>query len=165
MLFVIEAGKAIRRALRDVSGDRAVVQRCQVHKARNLLNHLPAARLAYVTRRIRDGYDSATAATAKRNLNQFASWLDSNGHTDAAARLRESLDETLHVMRLGLTGTLRPTFATTHPDREHEWLVPARRVQRQALEGRSDDATMTSEKEEGRIRIPTSHRTSRQRVA
>jgi len=114
MLFVIDGGKAIRRALRDVFGDRAVVQRCQVHKARNIRDHLPEARRAYVARQIRDAYASATAATAKKKLNQLASWLDSNGHDDAAASLREGLDETLTVMRLGLTGTLRRTFATTN---------------------------------------------------
>jgi putative transposase len=114
-LFVIDGGKAIRKALRDVFGDRAVVQRCQVHKARNVRDHLPEARRAYVARQLRDAYDSATAATAKKKLMQLASWLDSNGHSDAAASLREGLDETLTVMRLGLTGALRRTFATTNP--------------------------------------------------
>lgn len=115
VLFVIDGGKAIRKALRDVFGDRAIVQRCQVHKARNVRDHLPEARRAYVARQIRDAYDSATAATAKKKLLQLASWLDSNGHEDAAASLREGLDETLTVMRLGLTGTLRRTFSTTNP--------------------------------------------------
>ncbi len=115
MLFVIDGGKAIRKALRDVFGDRAIIQRCQVHKARNVRDHLPEARRAYVARQIRDAYDSATATTARKKLLQLASWLDSNGHDDAAASLREGLDETLTVMRLGLTGTLRRTFATTNP--------------------------------------------------
>jgi transposase-like protein len=114
MLFVIDGGKAIRKALRDVFGDRAVVQRCQVHKARNVRDHLPEVRRAYVAKQIRDAYDSATAATAKKKLLQLASWLDRNGHNDAASSLREGLDETLTVMRLGLTGTLRRTFATTN---------------------------------------------------
>ena len=115
MLFVIDGGKAIRKALRDVFGDRAIVQRCQVHKARNVRDHLPEARRAYIAKQMRGAYDSATAATAKKKLLQLASWLDSNGHDDAAASLREGLDETLTVMRLGLTGTLRKTFATTNP--------------------------------------------------
>lgn len=115
MLFVIDGGKAIRKALRDVFGDRAIVQRCQVHKARNVRDHLPEARRAYVARQLHDAYDSATAATAKKKLNQLASWLDANGHSEAAASLREGLDETLTVMRLGLTGTLRRMFATTNP--------------------------------------------------
>jgi putative transposase len=114
MLFVIDGGKAIRKALGDVFGDRAVVQRCQVHKARNVREHLPDARRAYVAKQMRDAYNSTTAATAKKKLTQLASWLDRNGHSDAAASLREGLDETLTVMRLGLTGTLRRTFATTN---------------------------------------------------
>jgi transposase-like protein len=115
MLFVIDGGKAIRKALRDVFGDRAIVQRCQVHKARNVRDHLPEVRRAYVAKQMRDAYDSTTAVTAKKKLLQLASWLGSNGHDDAAASLREGLDETLTVMRLGLTGTLRKTFATTNP--------------------------------------------------
>jgi putative transposase len=114
MLFVIDGGKAIRRALRDVFGDRAIVQRCQVHKARNVRDHLPESRRAYVARQMRDAYGSTTAATAKRKLMQLASWLDSNGEDSAAASLREGLDETLTVMRLELPGTLRRTFATTN---------------------------------------------------
>ena len=68
-----------------------------------------------MAKQLRDAYNSATAATAKKKLLQLASWLDSNGHDDAAASLREGLDETLTVMKLGLTGTLRRTFATTNP--------------------------------------------------
>lgn len=48
---------------------------------------------------------------------QLASLLDSNGHGNAAASLREGLDETLIVMRLGLTRTLPRTFATTNPSK------------------------------------------------
>lgn len=114
MLFVIDGGKAIRKALRDVFGDRAIVQRCQVHKARNVRDHLPDARRAYVAKQMRDAYNSTTATTAKKKLMQLASWLDSNGHDSAAASLREGLDETLTVMRLIAHGTLRRTFATTN---------------------------------------------------
>jgi putative transposase len=60
MLFVIDGGKAIRKALRDVFGDHAVIRRCQIYKARNVRDHLPEARRAYVARQIRDAYDSAT---------------------------------------------------------------------------------------------------------
>jgi transposase-like protein len=114
MLFVIDGGKAIRKALRDVFGDRAIIQRCQVHKARNVRDHLSEARRAYVAKQMRDAYDSTTAATAKKKLMQLASWLDSNGEDGAAASLREGLDETLTVMRLNLPASLRRTFATTN---------------------------------------------------
>jgi putative transposase len=114
MLFVIDGGKAIRKALRDVFGDRAIVQRCQVHKARNVRDHLSESRRAYVVKQMRDAYNSTTASTAKKKLMQLASWLESNGEDSAAASLREGLDETLTVMRLNLPATLRRTFATTN---------------------------------------------------
>jgi transposase-like protein len=114
MLFVIDGGKGLRKALRDVFGDRAVVQRCQVHKLRNVKEHLDEARRAYVARQMRDAYKSTTAATAKKKLLQLASWLESNGEDSAAASLREGLDETLSVLRLGLPKTLCRTFSTTN---------------------------------------------------
>ena len=114
MLFVIDGGKAIRKALRDVFGDRAVVQRCQVHKARNVRGHLPESRRSYVAKQMRDAYASTTAATAKKKLMQLASWLASNGEDSAAESLREGLDETLTVLRLNLPPTLRRSFATTN---------------------------------------------------
>jgi len=114
MLFVIDGGKAIRKALRDVFGDRAIIQRCQVHKARNVRDHLPESRRGYVAKQMRDAYNSTTAATGKKKLLQLASWLDSNGEDSAAASLREGLDETLTAMRLNLPASLRRTFATTN---------------------------------------------------
>jgi putative transposase len=114
MLFVIDGGKAVRKALRDVFGDRAIVQRCQVHKARNVRDHLPESRRTYVARQMRSAYASTTAATAKKKLTQLASWLASNGEGSAAASLREGLEETLTVLRLALPPTLRRTFATTN---------------------------------------------------
>ena len=114
MLFVIDGGKAIRKALRDVFGDRAIIQRCQVHKARNVRDHLPESRRGYVAKQMRDAYNSTMAATGKKKLLQLASWLDSNGEDSAAASLREGLDETLTVMRLNLPTSLRRTFATTN---------------------------------------------------
>jgi transposase-like protein len=114
MLFVIDGGKGLRKALRDVFGDRAIVQRCQVHKMRNVREHLPEARRAYVARQMRDAYNSVTVATAKKKLQQLATWLESNGEDSAAASLREGLDETLTVLRLNLPKTLCRTFSTTN---------------------------------------------------
>jgi len=114
MLFVIDGGKGLRKSLRDVFGDRAVVQRCQVHKARNVRDHLPQERRAYVRRQMRDAYKSKSAKTAKMMLGQLASWLEANGEDGAAASLREGLDETLTVLRLGLPTTLCRTFSTTN---------------------------------------------------
>ena len=114
MLFVIDGGKGIHKALRQVFGDRAVIQRCQVHKLRNVRDHLPETRRAYVGRQMRDAYKSKSVSVAKKKLLQLASWLDSNGEDGAAASLREGLDETLTVLRLGLPPTLCRTFSTTN---------------------------------------------------
>jgi putative transposase len=114
LLFVIDGAKALRKALRDVFGDRAIVQRCQVHKMRNVRDHLPEARRGYVARQMRDAYASATVGTAKKKLNQLASWLESNGEDSAAASLREGLDETLTVLQLKLPKNLTRTFSTTN---------------------------------------------------
>jgi putative transposase len=62
---------------------------------------------------MRDAYASATASTAKKKLQQLASWLESNGEDSAAASLREGLDETLTVLNLGLPKTLVRSFSTT----------------------------------------------------
>lgn len=113
-LFVVDGGKGIHKALRDVFGDRAVIQRCQVHKMRNVAEHLDEARRPYVLRQMRDAYKSKSAQVAKKQLQQLLSWLESNGEDGAAASLREGLDETLTVLRLGLPPTLRRTFSTTN---------------------------------------------------
>jgi transposase-like protein len=114
VLFVIDGGKGLRKALSDVFGDRAIIQRCQVHKARNVRDHLPQERRAYVRRQMRDAYKSKSVKTAKMMLGQLASWLEANGEDSAAASLREGLDETLTVLRLGLPTTLCRTFSTTN---------------------------------------------------
>jgi putative transposase len=115
MLFVIDGGKGIRKALGDVFGDRAVMQRCQVHKARNLKSHVSKKRWSYVKPMLNEAYRSATFATAKKKLQQLLSWLERNGEESAASSLKEGLDETLTVLRLGLSGALCRTFATTNP--------------------------------------------------
>jgi transposase-like protein len=114
MLFVIDGAKGLRKALRDVFGTRAVVQRCQVHKLRNVRAHVSEARINYVVRQMRSAYKMGNAKTAKRQLVQLASWLESNGEYSAAESLREGLDETLTVLRLGLTNALCRTFSTTN---------------------------------------------------
>ena len=113
-LFIVDGGKGIHKALRDVFGDRAVIQRCQVHKMRNVAEHLDEARRPYVLRQMRDAYKSKSAQVAKKQLQQLLSWLESNGEDGAAGSLREGLEETLTVLRLGLPPTLRRTFSTTN---------------------------------------------------
>jgi putative transposase len=114
LLCIIDGGKGIRKALDDVFGDRAVIQRCQVHKQRNLREHLPEERHGYVLSTMREAYRAATADTARKKLRGLVSWLESNGHEDAAASLREGLEETITVVKLDLPLALRRSLATTN---------------------------------------------------
>jgi putative transposase len=114
VLCVIDGGKGLRKALGDVLGDAAVIQRCQLHKGRNLDAVVPKSRQAYVRTTLRRAYRAASAAAARRQLRALAAWLERNGQADAAASLREGLEETLTVLKLGLPPGLRRFFATTN---------------------------------------------------
>ena len=114
LLCVIDGGQGLRRALQDVCGDVAVIQRCQVHKRRNLQALVPQGRQAYVLAAVGRAYRAASADAARRQLRRLMGWLEDNGHADAAASLREGLEETLTVLKLGLPPRLRRFFATTN---------------------------------------------------
>ena len=114
VLCVIDGGKGVRKALGDVFGDAAVIQRCQLHKGRNLEALVPKARQVYVRAALRRAYRAASTAAARRQLPALVSWLETNGQAAAAASLREGLEETLTVLKLGLPPTLRRFFATTN---------------------------------------------------
>jgi putative transposase len=114
VLCVIDGGKGLRKALADVLGTSAVIQRCQLHKQRNLLALLPQRRQPFVRAALRRAYRAASAAVARRQLQILITWLESNGHPDAAASLREGLEETLTVLKLALPPALRRFFATTN---------------------------------------------------
>ena len=113
ILFVIDGGSGLRKALRETCGPTAVVARCQVHKRRNVLEHLPEAMRPRVRRVLDEAYGLADAALAKRRLLQLAAGLDAT-HPGATASLREGLDETLTLQRLGVTGALYRTLRSTN---------------------------------------------------
>jgi transposase-like protein len=113
-LFVIDGSKALRGAIRDAFGRRALVQRCQVHKVSNVLGHLPKKMHASVRHALRQAYQATKIETAKRLLNALAKRLESD-HPSAASSLREGLDETLTVMGLKLPRSLERSFSTTNP--------------------------------------------------
>ncbi|CAN5606201.1 hypothetical protein BH09ACT7_BH09ACT7_60370 [soil metagenome] len=98
--------------------DHPVIQRCQLHKVRNVKDHLPQRLRSTVGRRMTDAYHAASALEAEAALLALAAELDRT-HPSAAASLREGLDETLTVQRLGvpptLARTLRSTNAIGHP--------------------------------------------------
>jgi len=104
----------------------AVIQRCQIHKARNLQALLPKARQAHVRATLRRAYRAASADPARRQLKALGSWLESNGHVDAAS-LREGLEETLTVQRARrwaekhVRADMRASFVRMASDVERYW--------------------------------------------
>jgi transposase-like protein len=114
VLFVLDGGKALRRAVLDVFGDQAVIARCRVHKERNVLDHLAEAERPWVRRKLRAAWANPNAAEAEAALKALAARLE-KVNPDAAASLREGLTETLTVTRLGVTGSLLKTVMSTNP--------------------------------------------------
>ena len=112
VLAVIDGSKALRRAVTDVF-DRPVVQRCQLHKIRNVQDRLPERLRQVVAARIRRAYHADSALTAEAELTVLAAELDKS-HPGAAASLREGLAETLTVLRLGVPPTLARTLRSTN---------------------------------------------------
>lgn len=113
-LFIIDGSKALRKAIRDRFGKRALVQRCQEHKRRNVLRHLPKKLHAMANKTMRDAYKSRSKATAKQRLMQLVAHLQDD-HPDAAVSLREGLDETLTLKGMNLSESLERTLSTTNP--------------------------------------------------
>ena len=112
MLVGIDGSKALRRAVLDVL-DHPVIQRCQLHKIRNVKDHLPQRLRSSVGRKMTDAYHAASALEAEAALLALAKELDRT-HPGAAASLREGLDETLTVLRLGVPPTLARTLRSTN---------------------------------------------------
>jgi putative transposase len=112
-LYVLDGAKALRKAVRDVAGQRALVQRCQIHKSRNVCGHLPERERAWVRAKLRKAWSEPDHERALASLKALAAQLE-KVHPDAAGSLREGMDETLTLTRLGVTGTLRRTLSSTN---------------------------------------------------
>jgi transposase-like protein len=113
LLFVIDGSKALRRAIRVRWGERALVQRCQVHKRRNVCEYLPDDERPAVRAAIQRAYELTDATEAQAELADLARRLE-RAHPGAATSLREGLEETLTVQRLGITGRLYRTLRSTN---------------------------------------------------
>jgi len=112
MLVGLDGSKALRKAVVDVL-DHPVIQRCQLHKVRNVKDRLPQRLRSSVSRKMTDAYHAASALEAEAALLALAKELDRT-HPGAAASLREGLDETLTVLRLGVPPTLARTLRSTN---------------------------------------------------
>jgi putative transposase len=112
ILVVIDGAKALRRAVLDVF-DHPVIQRCQLHKLRNVADRLPDALASVVAKRMRAAYRHSDPLVAQAELEALARELD-RSHPGAAASLREGLPETLTIARLSVPPTLARTLRSTN---------------------------------------------------
>jgi transposase-like protein len=113
MLVVIDGAKALRRAVTDVLGEKTPVQRCTVHKKRNVLEYLSKTDRPWVSRRMTQAYNESDEGKARKQLLSLAGELQ-RINPSAAKSLLEGLDETLTVQRLGLPLALRCSLRSTN---------------------------------------------------
>jgi transposase-like protein len=113
ILVVIDGGKGLRAAVNSVFGRLALVQRCQLHKRRNVIDHLPDHMHAFIVKKMERAYKMRDFGAARRSLQDLAKTLDAQ-HPGAASSLREGLEETLTVVRLGLSPSLQRTLRSTN---------------------------------------------------
>jgi transposase-like protein len=112
-LFVIDGSKALRKAIKELFGSPNPVQRCRTHKLRNVSERLPREKRADVAKVMRAAYRLEPEEGMKK-LESLAVWLERDGHGDAANSLREGMEETFTVNRLGLPSTLTRCLCTTN---------------------------------------------------
>jgi putative transposase len=112
-LYVLDGGKALHAAVKKYAGESAPIQRCQVHKRRNILDHLTDEQKPAVAKKLNAGYALEDYAAAKQALNGLhRELMDLN--PSAARSLGEGLEETLTVHRLHVPLQLRLTLASTN---------------------------------------------------
>ena len=113
VLCVIDGAKALAAGIKKVFGDAALVQRCVLHKRRNVEGHLPKELAGVVDKRLALIFAQPDATKGLAAAKGLAKELDAD-HPDAAASLRERLEDTFTVRRLGVGGTLAATLTTTN---------------------------------------------------
>jgi transposase-like protein len=112
-LFIIDGAKALSKAIRRTFGPTAAIQRCQVHKARNIMERLPKSLHASVRRVLRQAWELDDADKAERLIRNLAQRLERDW-SGVSGSILEGIDEILTVTRLGLPKELRRSLACTN---------------------------------------------------
>lgn len=107
-------GRPPRRDRRAVFGEQAQIQRCTLHKRRNVAGYLPRELAGRIDRRLAQAFSQPEPATGRARAKAIAAKLEAD-HPDAAASLRGRLDQMFTVRRLGIDGRLAWTLTTTNP--------------------------------------------------
>ncbi len=113
-LFVLDGAKALLKGVRDVFGANAIVQRCRVHKLRNILDKLPEKHHWMVATRLRAAWGMNSYQDAKAAVDEILTMLD-NLSSLAAESLREGLEATLTLHRLDIPPAVRVSLYSTNP--------------------------------------------------
>jgi putative transposase len=114
LLVVIDGARALAAAVREVFGGKALVQRCTLHKRRNVADHLPDKEKEWVDAKLVKAFGHPDPEQGLRNARHLAGLLE-NSYPGAAASLREGLEEMFTVARLGIDGRLAKTLTTSNP--------------------------------------------------
>ena len=114
LLVVLDGAKALAAAVREVFGAKAAIQRCTLHKRRNVADHLPDKDKAWVDAKLVKAFNHPDPDAGLRNAKHLAAQLEKN-YPSAAASLREGLEEMFTVARLGIDGRLAKTLTTSNP--------------------------------------------------
>jgi len=112
-LYVLDGAKALSAAVKRHAGDGVLIQRCQVHKRRNVLEHLPDEYQPGIERKLLAAYGMVEYADAKKALEQIHRELD-RINPSAARSLEEGMEETLTVHKLRMPEMLRKSLASTN---------------------------------------------------
>ena len=112
-LFIVDGAKALIKAIRKTFGRETPIQRCQVHKSRNIVERLPKPLHASVRRALRQAWEMDDADKAEKLVKNLARRLEQEA-PGVAASILEGLDEILTVVRLGLPKELRRSLACTN---------------------------------------------------
>jgi putative transposase len=112
-LFIIDGAKALTKAVRRTFGRDVPIQRCQIHKARNIMERLPKPLHPSVRRTLRQAWEMSDPAKAEKLIRNLARRLEQDA-PGVAASILEGLDEILTVSRLRLPAELRRSLACTN---------------------------------------------------
>ncbi len=113
LLVVIDGAKALAAAVAKVFGSAASIQRCTIHKRRNVRDHLPKDQQAWVDRKLAAAFANENPDNGERACRDLAKQLEQRW-PDAAASLREGLEDMFTVRRLGINGRLAATLTNTN---------------------------------------------------
>ncbi len=113
LLFVLDGSKALAAGVKKVFGDNALVQRCTLHKRRNVTDHLPKEQRHFVDVRLAKAFKDRNVTAGLGAAKELAKLLEDR-YPDAAASLREGLEDMFTVRRLGLSDRLATTLTNTN---------------------------------------------------